>query len=309
MPTRPIASTDGATRMPPPRRRLVTRRMPFLAVVMALLLGFGAAVPVRAAAPADATPAPSPAAEKTIPVLAYLLDEDERVVPVRRVIEVGPNRAVGATTLRALFEGPTREETDAGLTSAIDAETELLDLDIDAETKVATADITDPIAAGNAAPTAAIAQIAFTLTQFPSVAEVQVLIDGEPVDGTVEGAAGERFALDEPQARDAFEGFSPLVLIESPAPGDEVARTFRVRGTANTFEAAFTLRVVDADGVAVLEQPETATSGSGTRGTFATTVRLPAAMAPGPFTLVAYENSPRDGRELIHAEVPLELEG
>lgn len=305
--TRPITATDGATRMGAPPRLPTPRRTPFLAV-MALLLGVGLVTPVRAATQ-GATPAPSPAADRTVAVLAYFLDEDEQVVPVRRVIEVGPNRAVGATTLRALLEGPTREETDAGLTSSIDEETELLDLDIDAESKVATADITDPVAEGNVAPTAAIAQIAFTLTQFPSIEEVRVLIDGEPVDETVEGAAGERFALAEPQARDAFEGFSPLVLIESPAPGDEVARTFRVRGTANTFEAAFALRVVDADGVAVLDQPETATSGSGTRGTFATVVRLPAAMAPGPFTLVAYELSARDGGELIHAEVPLELEG
>jgi hypothetical protein len=90
--------------------------MPFLAVVMALLLGFGAAVPVRAAAPADATPAPSPAAEKTIPVLAYLLDEDERVVPVRRVIEVGPSKRARSVVAPTARLGPTSMTRRTGTT-------------------------------------------------------------------------------------------------------------------------------------------------------------------------------------------------
>lgn len=303
----------------------------FLGLAASGTVGRALPAPVAAAA-SMASPTASPTPEDERPVVVYLLDEDDRLLPVRRTISVGADRRVGAATLRALLDGPTREESDAGLTSALDDRATLRDLRIDSVTKRATVDVgdrlVDPgaevgdgshatvaagVAAGVADPVApavaaAVAQVTYTLTQFPSVDAVQVLVDGEPVDGSSVGAAGEPFALDEPQGRDAFEGITPLVLVESPVRGDEVGRTFAVTGTANTFEGAFSLRVVDADGVAVLDQAETASSGSGTRGGFETEVTLPASLDAGPFTLVAYELSARDGAEIVHAEIPLTLE-
>ena len=66
----------------------------------------------------------------------------------------------------------------------------------------------------------ALAQIVYTLTQFPTVESVE--IDGESY------------------TRADFEEQTPSVLVESPLPFEEVTSPLRATGTANTFEATST---------------------------------------------------------------------
>ena len=61
----------------------------------------------------------------------------------------------------------------------------------------------------------------------------------------------------------------------------------------------------DETGKVVLRTFTTATSGTGTRGTFDTTLALPG--REGRVTVVAYESSAEDGRPLHVVEVPLTL--
>ena len=97
------------------------------------------------------------------------------------------------------------------------------------------------------------AQIVYTLTQFPTVRRVS-LNGGSPL------------------GRRAFEAQTPAVLVLSPLPGAEVESGFEVTGTANTFEATFNYELKDQGGRVLRKNFVTATSGSGTRGTFRFTV-------------------------------------
>jgi hypothetical protein len=134
---------------------------------------------------------------------------------------------------------------------------------------------------------AALAQIVYTLTQFPTVRGVRT---ARSIGDT------------KPLTRASFEDVTPAVLVEEPLPHEPVTSPLRVRGTANTFEAAFVLEIRNSSGETVSREPVTATSGSGMRGTFDTTIAF---RVKGPITLVAYETSAENGQPLHVVRIPL----
>ena len=93
------------------------------------------------------------------------------------------------------------------------------------------------------------------------------------------------------------------IVIESPLPGDSVTSPIRVTGTANVFEATVSFEVRDDAGDVVMRGFTTATSGTGTRGTFDTELDVPG--LEGPATIVAFEASAEDGSPLHVVEVPI----
>jgi hypothetical protein len=93
------------------------------------------------------------------------------------------------------------------------------------------------------------------------------------------------------------------IVIESPLPGDSVTSPIRVTGTANVFEATVSFEIRDAADKVVMRGFTTATSGTGTRGTFDTELAVPG--LEGPATIVAFEASAEDGRPLHVVEVPI----
>ena len=140
-------------------------------------------------------------------------------------------------------------------------------------------------------PRMAQAQVVYTLTRFPDVKRVVFVADGRE---------------SRPFTRKDFEDETPQILVESPLPGDSVTSPIRLRGTANVFEATVSLDVRDDAGKRILQTFTTATSGTGTRGTFDTMLPLPG--REGTVMVVAYEASAKDGRPLHVVEVPLKLE-
>lgn len=132
-----------------------------------------------------------------------------------------------------------------------------------------------------------LAEIVATLTQFPTVQSVE--IDGKRL------------------TRLDIEELTPSILLESPLPGAHVASPVRLSGTANTFEATFLVEVLDRDGKSLSRRVVTATSGSGTRGTFDTDIGFDIIDAQ-PGTIYAYEASARDGRPIHQVRVPVTLE-
>lgn len=139
-------------------------------------------------------------------------------------------------------------------------------------------------------------------TQFPTVSSVVLLLDGERV--TTFG--GEGIVIDHPLTRADFEEQTPAILVETPAPFDEVVFPLRLTGTANVFEAVFMIRLTDAAGTTFYEQPAMATSGTGTRGTFDITIEAtPAAHGTGIVRL--WEPSARDGSDTNVVEYPVEM--
>jgi hypothetical protein len=132
----------------------------------------------------------------------------------------------------------------------------------------------------------ATAQVVYTLTQFPTVRRVR--LEGDE------------------HRRGDFEGETPAILVESPVPGEEVASPLRIEGTANTFEATFQVEVLDVEGHILGKRFVTASSGSGTRGTFDAQVPFRATRA-GPVKLVVFELSAEDGSRMNELEIPLQI--
>ena len=237
--------------------------------------------------------------QETMPVAAYLL-RDGRVTPVSRTVESSP--AVARASLEALLEGPTTEERAGGLASAIPEGTTLRDVAI--VDRVATVDLSGPFddGGGSASMLGRVAQVVATLTRFPTVERVAFRLDGEPVTAI----GGEGVVVDPPIGRLAIEQQTPQILVESPLPGGTVSSPIRLRGTANVFEATVSLELRDAADEVLLETFTTATSGNGTRGTFAAELEVPEG-AEGAVTIVAFEASAEDGRPLHVVRVPVTL--
>ena len=125
-------------------------------------------------------------------------------------------------------------------------------------------------------------------------------LDGRAVD-TI---GGEGVVVDPPVDRRDFERVAPAILVESPLRGRRVRPPLRVRGTANTFEATFLLEMLGPDRRRLARRVVTATSGTGTRGTFDVTLRFRAPRGTA-LELYAYEESARNGRPINRIRVPL----
>jgi immunoglobulin-like protein involved in spore germination/sporulation and spore germination protein len=147
-----------------------------------------------------------------------------------------------------------------------------------------------------------LAQVTYTLTQFPTVNQVVFHLDGKPV--TVFGGGG--ILLDHPATRESFESVTPAILVESPGRGWAVQSPLHLTGTANVFEAQFQAEITDASGAVLARQAVHATSGTGTRGTFDTTLSFHTTVnSPGALTV--FDVSPRDGTRIDVVQVPLQL--
>jgi len=248
----------------------VTRLLPAL-VALALLAGCGGGGAEPEATGTD-TDVGTPTA-----VSVYWL-RDGKVWPALRTVE--PPESVVTAALLALFQGPsTQEETELGLTTGIPDAGE--EPDVSVEDGVATVQLDVHLV------DEALAQVVYTLTQFPTVERVEV---------------HERIVM-----RADFEDATPAILVESPLSFENVTSPLRVTGTANTFEANFQYELTDTDGLIVDQNFVTATSGTGTRGTFD--------FNTGPFTvpfdgigeLIVFESSAKDGSRINLVEIPLRM--
>jgi hypothetical protein len=210
--------------------------------------------------------------------------------------------AVAGGAMEALLAGPAPAERAAGYGTSIPLGTRLLDLDVAGG--IATVDLSGDFASGGGSLSmlTRVAQVVHTLTAFPTVSAVRFRLDGEDV----EAIGGEGVSVDPPLGRDDVEDQAPPILIEGPTPGETARSPLRLRGTANVFEAVFVARLLDGGGRVLAERPVTASSGTATRGAFSVSVPFEVAAA-GPGTLVAFEESARDGRPINRVEVPLRL--
>lgn len=202
---------------------------------------------------------------------------DGKVQPVRRTVV--QTRAVAGASLRELFGGPApREQGELRVDTAVPRETEWKDLSV--------SDGLAHVRLSRTLTDAALAQVVYTLTQFPTVDAVE--IDGRRL------------------TRADFEAQTPAILVESPLPFDRVTSPLRAQGTANTFEATFQYELLDRDATKVAEHFVTATSGTGTRGTFEFT--QPFSVAHGGLgKLVVFERSAENGSRINVVEIPLRL--
>ncbi len=238
----------------------------------------------------------APAAETTR-ILVYLL-RGEQVGAAAR--DVPDTDEVAGAAVEQLLLGPDDEETAGGLGTSIPDGTRLLDVAI--ADGVATVDLSGEFddGGGSASMFTRLAQVVFTLTQFPTVEGVRLRIDGEDV----ETFSSEGIVLDGPQDRADYEDQSPAILVETPAVGDTVSTPFRLAGTANTFEANFQWELLAPDGAKLAGDFATATCGTGCRGTFDEEVSFDPGAADA-VTLVVWEPSAEDGSRTKEVRIPL----
>ncbi len=247
--------------------------------------------------PGQATTTTTPSAETTR--LSVYFTRDEVVAPVHR--DVPATKAVAAAAIKALLEGPTAAEQEAGFYTAIPERT--LFLGVSVTDGVATVDLSREYESGGGSLSMGLrlAQVVYTLTQFPTIDAVQFRLDGKPV----EVFGGEGLSLDHPVDRADYEDYlTPAILVESPTFDEQVESPLRITGTANVFEATFQINIVDGDGRIIADQTVTATSGSGERGTFDVTVPFDAGQWSRG-ALIVFEYSAKDGSQQNVVEIPL----
>ena len=279
------------------------------ALVAAAFLVSGCSCTPQVTPPETSRPEPPEATETVEPqqpegagVLVYLL-RGEYLGVAKRTVEPSQDAVVLLrAAMDALVAGPNEDERAWGLGTVIPEDTRCLGVEL--EDGLATVDLSAEYdtGGGSLSMLLRVAQVVFTATQFEGVETVAFKIDGRPV----EAIGGEGIMVSPAVRRADFEGQAPAILVESPAPGEHVFSPLRLWGSANVFEAQFSMRVVDGNGEIITEVPITATSGTGTRGTFAEDVQFPPADTDEG-KVVVFEYSAKDGEPIHMVEIPVRL--
>jgi spore germination protein GerM len=207
--------------------------------------------------------------------------------------EVPRTQQVATAAMRQLIAGPTADEKASvpALSSAVPADTMLLGISI--ENGLATVDLSREFEAGGGtfSMAARLAQVVFTMTQFPTVQEVEFHLDGQPV--TIFSSEG--IIMDHPVGRDGYQDLMPLIFLDDPAYGAPVTDPIRVRGVAAVFEAQFNWTLANWDGLVVAEGSAMTDNGMGW-GSFDFTIPYPMAVDARQFaSLIVFDYSARDG--------------
>ncbi len=167
---------------------------------------------------ATATSTTVPAATRNVSVYLFenVTDATAAAGPFLAPVEraVADSADVGARTIQALLAGPTPEEAagDPGYSSEIPPDTLFLGLDV--ADGLATVDLSREFEAGGGtlSMTGRLAQIVYTLTQFPTVDRVDFRLDGVPV----RVFSGEGILLEEPVTRDDYAFLLPPGFDDTP---------------------------------------------------------------------------------------------
>ncbi len=248
------------------------KRLPLLLLPLLLLTACGQEEQKPSAAQTATRETTSNVSAPTT-VSVYFL-RDGKVAAAHRTVDSTP--AVGAAALEQLTSGPDAEERAAGLTSQVPHDASF---NLSIANGVAT--VKGPDLGDDAT-----SQVVYTLTQFPTVRTVRV--NGKEVG-----------------SRADWEELTPQIFAETPVVGETVRSPLRSRGTANTFEATFNVELV-VGGKVIAKRFVTATSGSGTRGTYQFSLPFSVDRATDG-KLVLYEVSAEDGTRTHVVEIPVRL--
>jgi hypothetical protein len=292
----------------------VMKRLPIVLIGVALLatacgtapagsLGPAPAGAARSSAPASSSspiPAPSsqPAQSARQISLQVWFARGGKLFSTERAIAATPG--VGQAALGRMLAGPSAAEIAAGLSSQIPAGTSLLGLSISSGT--ATANLRPSFASAASSPVMAlrIAQVVYTLTQFPQVTGVRFELAGQGV--TAIGGV----PVQSPQTRAMYASYLPAITVQDPVIGGQVTSPVTVSGTADVFEAVVSLRVLDSAGHELARTFTNATCGTGCRGSYAATISYSVAQSE-PGTIEVFETSAKDGSPVNVQLIPVTL--
>jgi spore germination protein GerM len=249
---------------------------------------------------------PQASAATTTTVRAYFFlgsfSDNSGLVPVLRQVE--KTSAVGAAAMNALLTGPNETELAArpAMYTVVPDGTRFLGLTI--SNGVATVNLSKEFESGggSASVLGRLAQVVYTLTQFPTITGVMFQLDGQPVTTF----SGEGVVLDHAVGRSDYTDFLPAIWVDRPAWGGVLGNPGRVTGLANVFEASFHLQLLDALDHSLVDVPAMASCGTGCWGTFDVTLDYRVATAQWG-TLRVYDLSAQDGSRQHVVEYPVWL--
>jgi hypothetical protein len=257
--------------------------------------GTASAAPSPSGQRPTATPAQGPARE--IGLQAWFSRNGKLFVTKRTV---PATTGIGQAALDRMLTGPSAAEYAAGLRSRIPAGTTVRGVRISAG--IATVDLSSSFesAASPSAMPLRIAQVVYTLTQFPTVSGVRFAINGQGV--TVVGGV----PVQSPQTRAMYGGYLPAITVRSPVIGARVTSPVTVSGTADVFEATVSVRVLDSAGHEIARTFTTASCGTGCRGDYSVTVSYSVPRTQ-PGTIEVFESSAKDGQPVNVQLIPVTL--
>ena len=239
------------------------------------------------------SPSPSTPVETMIVRAYYVLGGAPGVTGLVPTLRVVPKTSgVARAAMEALLDSGTIRDAYSQISTAIPPTTTLLGISI--KDGVATVDLSRDFASGGGSASSflRLGQVVYTLTQFSTVRSVLFQVEGQTV--TTFGPEG--IVLQGPQARSDFRDQLPTIFVDRPAFGAAANNPARITGSADVFEAAFRIALLDASGKVLVDQHAMATCGAGCepRGTFDVTLRYDVPKAQWG-TLRVYEPSAKDG--------------
>lgn len=231
------------------------------------------------------------------------VDGDPAIVPVLRTVPTTP--AVARAAILSLLAGPSPKEraADPSIHTVIPAGVELLGIVLRGST--ATIDLSAEFGEGGGSfqMHGRLAQITWTLTQFPTIDRVTFALEGEPVTSF----SSEGIAIDGPLTRASYrDTMLPRIYVDRPAWGAALLTPGHVTGVANVYEGQFRIALLDRRGDVLIERPVTATCGSGCWGRFEVTLRYEVSAAQWG-TLRVWDPSERDGSPEALRDYPMYL--
>ncbi len=259
--------------------------------------------PTTTSSPASTTTTPAttsqPTTSTTTPTVgvSVYFTKDTHLYPVLR--QPRYTVAVATAAMRELLGGPSPREAALGLASAVPAGTTLLGLSIAAGTATVNLSSAFESGGGSTSMMLRLAQVTYTLTQFPTVERVTFKIDGNAV--TVFG--GEGIVLDHPATRAAFynSALAPI-FVDKPPAFSVVSSPLAVSGLANVFEGQFKIQLLNSAGKVVYDG--SATGMMGEWGPWSISIPY-SPLSTGTLTLRVFDLSAKDGSVIDLIEVPL----
>jgi hypothetical protein len=257
-----------------------------------------ATAPVSANSSPSPSPAPTPTSSPvgTTRLSVYFLRGEQLGVAARRVPQT---QAVAAAAVRALCAGPTAAERAAGLSTAIPSGTALRSVGISGGVALVDLSSAYDSGGGSLSMAARVAQVVYTLTQFPGIKAVSFALDGEPISML----GGEGVAVAPPQRRADWVGFEPPIFVEAPGAGAALSSPFVLRGTASVFEGTLLAELRDDSDRRIVRVVVQASLGAPERGDFRKTMTFTTAATKG--TLIVYDQSMEDGSRQNEVRIPV----
>lgn len=247
-------------------------------------------------------PAPSKpqAKEKMEVAVYYLKDKNNEMYLVRELHKVEKSEGVAGVALNELISGTP---LTPGAFKVLPADTKILGMKI--ENGLATVDFSKEVLkanVGSSGEVLGIASIVNTLTEFPTIKQVQFT-----VEGTVENGMdwwGHVGLSQQPFKRDLSSVYEPAIWVTAPVADETITSPVKIRGNARVFEATVSFRLKDANGKILAQGFTMAAAGAPERGDFEAELKFTPS-ATGKGQLEVFEESMKDRSDLHKVVIPV----